>query len=83
MRGLIADFVVEARSGDAPVVVTLAVYQGEAMCVRLANTLALSYVWGNARRTEVITCNQQTLGITPNLEEALEAIRELDNELSI
>jgi len=69
--------------GWGPLVVTLEIVQGQAMRERLANTRALSYVWGDSDRTEIIICNERTLKITSNLRKALEAIRDPNDEISV
>jgi hypothetical protein len=69
--------------GNDPLVVTLETFRGDAVNARLADTCALSYVWGRPMRDESITCNQRTLKITSSLKEALEGVRDPDSDIFV
>jgi hypothetical protein len=66
---------------EDPLVVDLEVVQGEDVDTRLADSYALSYVWGDPTRAESITCNMRLLKITSSLSIALQAIRKEDAEV--
>jgi hypothetical protein len=68
---------------EDPLVVDLEIVQGEAVDTRLADSYALSYVWGYPTRAGSITCNTRLLKITLSLSFALQAIREQDAEVII
>jgi len=70
------------KPGDRtdPLNVTLETVPAAAVSDRLANTFALSYVWGNPARRKFIVCNDMAFSITANLKTALQAIRRPDVE---
>jgi hypothetical protein len=55
--------------------------EGAAVDSRLAESYALSYVWGDPTRAKSITCNMRLLKVTSSLSIALRAIRKQDAEV--